>query len=128
MRTLWILLICLIAYENLGAQFSREDSSFLFQYSNEGFPARTNKSLPQEHIKSPYFLVRFQQSPAIRDYFSLKIVRQLSSQHAIVRIEEVKKVNAIFPHVEYIFAANDNWKLPPGLLANNLSTGSRKMV
>ena len=128
MRTLWILLICLIACENLEAQYSREDSSFLLQYSNEGIPARTYKSLPPERITNRYFLARFQQPFVNKGYSSLKIVRQLSSQHAIIRIDVAQDVNEIFPHVDYIFVANDNWKLPTGWSINNLATWSRKML
>ena len=127
MRTLWMLLIQLIACGSAEAQFSKVDSSILLRYSSKGIPVKVNRLLTQQNGADNFFLAKFQR-PLRETDLSNNIVRQLSDQHAIITVAGIKNQDSVYSAIEYIYPANDLWKLPFHLSAEVLSQKVSRII
>src|SRR4051812_13374052 len=125
LKALWVVVFMLVVGK-LQAQFSKLDSSLLIQFADKGLrPGRTDSAIAKLHA-GDFYLIKFRQ-PLRENETGFKTVRLLSDHHAIVILTGPANDVSFIRNLEYIFPANNEWKLPPGFLSQKINA-SRFLV
>ena len=127
MRALWILILLLFALNQSEAQLDSTDRDVLTKYASD----RNNTNLKgQEQIDSSqlFYLVRWKANNNGKEKKSAQLVRQLSSQYAIVIISDQNQLLEVQQQSELIVSANDDWKLPPGIKIDSKNASTQQWI
>jgi hypothetical protein len=117
MRALWILFLTLFFAVQASAQITRTDSVYVSAFGeNESL---INNGKPKIDTSQHFYLVKSKQLQVLQQKKRLIICRQLSSEHAIVYLQNFQNLELLRGSIDYAIPANHTWKLPTSLSISN---------